>query len=622
MPQDQLRNAIDGLRARLQQELDAQLTSLTEQQDQAVEAARRAAEADAEERWTAKVEEVRSEWIARLESELSSARADAERRFLAEVSRLRTESEQAAADAATQARAQAEQAAAQAASRARKEAEDAAARAAANAQVQAERATADAVARVRAEAEQTATELTARMRAEAEEAAAQVTARLRTEIDQAVALTASRVREEADQEVEAERQRTVALLDAERARSQSDLDAERKRVSTMLDAERQRFDAERLQFRSERQRFESERQQFALERQRFETTAKEYETALHRPAVPDDSIGRLEAELATERQRLAEVNEALHRATESLQRVEGALEEERQARAEEQAVHAEAMAAADEERTHSRAGVQGGSAAGVAPATLERVLAAMAAMDRARSLTEILDQLVQAAGTEAPRAALFIASGSQLQGLKARGFDAMDIGSVSVPVDGPGLLGVALKRSEPVTASQAQGLAAPEFARTAQGGTAIAVPLAVGGEPVAVLYADAASHDEGADHSGWPEAVQILARHASSCLAHLTAARTAQALRLSAGTSRGEDDSSAKRYARLLVSEIKLYNEAAVRAGREHRDLLDRLRPEIERARKLYEERVSTAATNQTHFQQELVHTLADGDAALLGEPA
>ena len=81
-----------------------------------------------------------------------------------------------------------------------------------------------------------------------------------------------------------------------------------------------------------------------------------------------------------------------------------------------------------------------------------------------------------------------------------------------------------------------------------------------------------------------------------------------------------EDDSSARRYARLLVSEIKLYNEAAVRAGREKRDLLTRLQPEIERARRLYEERVSPAVGERsTYFQQELVHTLADGDAALLG---
>ena len=53
-----------------------------------------------------------------------------------------------------------------------------------------------------------------------------------------------------------------------------------------------------------------------------------------------------------------------------------------------------------------------------------------------------------------------------------------------------------------------------------------------------------------------------------------------------------EEESSARRYARLLVSEIKLYNESAVRLGRERRDLLTRLGAEIARAQRLYEERV------------------------------
>ena len=82
------------------------------------------------------------------------------------------------------------------------------------------------------------------------------------------------------------------------------------------------------------------------------------------------------------------------------------------------------------------------------------------------------------------------------------------------------------------------------------------------------------------------------------------------------------DVQGARRYARLLVSEIKLYNEAAVRAGREQRDLLQRLRAEIDRALKLYEERVPAAVGGRhAYFQQELIQTLADGDAALLGAP-
>jgi hypothetical protein len=111
-------------------------------------------------------------------------------------------------------------------------------------------------------------------------------------------------------------------------------------------------------------------------------------------------------------------------------------------------------------------------------------------------------------------------------------------------------------------------------------------------------------------------------------LAHLTAVRTADALRRPApaaaqpGTSPGaaEDGASARRYARLLLSEIKMYNEAAVQIGRQNRDLLRRLRPEIDRARTLYRQRIPSAVDAQgVVFQQELVRTLADGDPALLG---
>src|SRR5688572_27490997 len=100
MSQDQLRKAVDVLRARLQQELEAQITSLAAEQEEAVATARRAAETDAEQRWTAKLDAVKSEWTARLESEVTGARAEAERRFVAEVARLRTEAEQTAAQAA------------------------------------------------------------------------------------------------------------------------------------------------------------------------------------------------------------------------------------------------------------------------------------------------------------------------------------------------------------------------------------------------------------------------------------------------------------------------------------------------------------------------------------------
>jgi hypothetical protein len=76
----------------------------------------------------------------------------------------------------------------------------------------------------------------------------------------------------------------------------------------------------------------------------------------------------------------------------------------------------------------------------------------------------------------------------------------------------------------------------------------------------------------------------------------------------------------AKRFARLLVSEIKLYNEAQVMAGREHKDLYDRLKDDIERSRRMYQERVPENIHSTTnYFYEELVRTLANGDPTLLG---
>lgn len=77
----------------------------------------------------------------------------------------------------------------------------------------------------------------------------------------------------------------------------------------------------------------------------------------------------------------------------------------------------------------------------------------------------------------------------------------------------------------------------------------------------------------------------------------------------------------ARRFARLLVSEIKLYNEQKVDEGRMQHDLYDRLREYIDRSREMYDKRVKPeVATKYDYFHHELVNTLAGGDEAKLGE--
>jgi hypothetical protein len=78
----------------------------------------------------------------------------------------------------------------------------------------------------------------------------------------------------------------------------------------------------------------------------------------------------------------------------------------------------------------------------------------------------------------------------------------------------------------------------------------------------------------------------------------------------------------AQRFARLLVSEIKLYNEAKVKQGQKSRDLYDLLRDDIERSRQLYRERVAeNIRVSTNYFNDELVRILAEGDEGAMGQP-
>jgi hypothetical protein len=76
----------------------------------------------------------------------------------------------------------------------------------------------------------------------------------------------------------------------------------------------------------------------------------------------------------------------------------------------------------------------------------------------------------------------------------------------------------------------------------------------------------------------------------------------------------------ARRFARLLVSEIKLYNEQKVSEGRHQGDIYERLREDIDRSREMYDKRVAPpVAARHDYFHHELVNTLAEGDPAKLG---
>ena len=76
----------------------------------------------------------------------------------------------------------------------------------------------------------------------------------------------------------------------------------------------------------------------------------------------------------------------------------------------------------------------------------------------------------------------------------------------------------------------------------------------------------------------------------------------------------------AQRFARLLVDEIKLYNQVKVTEGRKNKDLYDRLREDIEKSRITYQKRYgSTVAGGADYFSQELIRSLAEDDLSIMG---
>ncbi len=120
---------------------------------------------------------------------------------------------------------------------------------------------------------------------------------------------------------------------------------------------------------------------------------------------------------------------------------------------------------------------------------------------------------------------------------------------------------------------------------------------------------------------GEPEPAAEVVEVASQAAA-ASAAAPATAADPFAGLSAEDADThrKAQRFARLLVDEIKLYNQAKVSEGRRNKDLYDRLKDDIEKSRATYQKRYgNTAAASADYFQKEVVRSLAEDDVSLMG---
>ncbi len=274
-------------------------------------------------------------------------------------------------------------------------------------------------------------------------------------------------------------------------------------------------------------------------------------------------------------------------------------------------------------------------APGASPSDL--LNAATASIQESSSQAEILRHLLEGSARFAGRVALFVVKGATINGWQGIGFEDNDaIKNISVN-SGSGLVGKAIQGRAPATGSAGEfdaGFISAVKAPAENG--CLVLPLVVKDKAAAVIYADGGTAPGGQlDGSG----LQALTRFAAIWLevsalrrANGTAVEEApQAAAMAASTptaaaapapatEEGELHKKARRFAKLLVEEIKLYNQPKVEEGRQHKDLYDRLKADIEKSRATYDKRYAeSAVASADYFTQELVRILADNDISLMG---
>ncbi|HEX3587438.1 MAG TPA: hypothetical protein VH024_15660, partial [Candidatus Angelobacter sp.] len=231
-----------------------------------------------------------------------------------------------------------------------------------------------------------------------------------------------------------------------------------------------------------------------------------------------------------------------------------------------------------------------------------------------------------------------VVKGGSISGWQGIGFEDNEaIKTLSVNA-GSGLAGKAIKARTPASGS------AQEFdagfvnsVKVPAGDRCLVLPLVVKDKVAAVIYADAGTAPGGMlDASGlqaltrfaaiWLElaalrkAGGLAAEEAPPLQPAAMAATAASSAVTPAASDEDELHKKARRFAKLLVEEIKLYNQPRVEEGRQHKDLYDRLKVDIEKSRSTYDKRYAeSAVASANYFTQELIRILADNDVSLMG---
>lgn len=277
-------------------------------------------------------------------------------------------------------------------------------------------------------------------------------------------------------------------------------------------------------------------------------------------------------------------------------------------------------------------------APGASPSDL--LNAAAAAIHESGSQADILRHLLEGEARFAGRVALFVVKGAAISGWQGIGFEDNEIVKTLSIQTGSGLVGKAIQAKNPAAgASQEFDAGFVKSMKAPADGQCLVLPLVVKDKVAAMIYADAGTVGGGTlDSSGlqaltrfaaiWLELAALRKVGGSSAAEEVAQPQPAAAMAASApasapaasGSEEDELHKKARRFAKLLVEEIKLYNQPRVEEGRQHKDLYERLKVDIEKSRSTYDKRYAeSAVASADYFTQELIRILADNDASLMG---
>ena len=163
-----------------------------------------------------------------------------------------------------------------------------------------------------------------------------------------------------------------------------------------------------------------------------------------------------------------------------------------------------------------------------------RLVEGIRALDAARSLIDILDTLVKSAGQEASRVCVFLVRTGNFRSWRLTGFGpALDTGDpLDIEAAEAGVIEHAARTATVAIVEGDSDAAAPAFAQLPSGRRGLAVPLALCGQVVAVLYADELEPEMSNPEPGTLnlDPLEVLSRHAARCLESLTVIKATRSL--------------------------------------------------------------------------------------------